>query len=53
VPDVGDVKTYLVALLVVAVLLGALGAVASAVMYNELRRMKDGVEVDEIAKVFE
>lgn len=51
--DMGDVKIYLIATLAIAVVLGALGAVVTAVIYNELRRMKDGIEVDEIAKVFE
>lgn len=48
-----DIKIYMFVLLGVSIVMGALGAVASAVIYNNLRQIKDGVDLDEIAKVFE
>lgn len=48
-----DVKMYLFLVLAVSIVLGALGAVANAVVYYDLRRAKEGVGVEELARVFE
>jgi len=45
-------KVGLVLGLVIALLVGALGATATAVGYYELRRAKEGVGVDDLVKVF-
>jgi hypothetical protein len=42
-----------VAFSLTTVLLGALGSTTSAVTYHDLRVLKDGVGVDELAAVFE
>lgn len=48
-----DVKVYFIVLLVVAVALGALRAVTNAVAYHDLRLTKEGVDVNQLAAVFD
>lgn len=43
----------LVGVMIAAVLNGVIGAVGVAVLYTELRRLKDGVGVTELAAVFD
>jgi len=52
-PSMSDVKLYLVLVLVTSLALGALSAVATAVGYHDLRASKEGVGVEELARVFE
>jgi hypothetical protein len=52
-PSVGDIKLYLLLVLVTSLALGALSAVAAAVGYHDLRASKEGVGVEELARVFE
>ena len=47
------VKTYMVLSTLFSMLTGPLTAVASAVVYHDLRTSKEGVGVEEIAKVFD
>ena len=51
--DMGDIKVYLVLVLGIGILLGSLQAVASAVGYHDLRQSKEGVGIEELARVFE
>jgi uncharacterized membrane protein YbhN (UPF0104 family) len=47
------VKAYVYVTFGFSVLLGTLGAVIAAVTYFQLRQDKDGVSIEEIARVFE
>lgn len=49
----GDVRIYLIGLMVISVVTGAIGAVIGAVAYHDLRQVKEGVDTDELASVFE
>jgi hypothetical protein len=48
-----DVKLYVYVTLGMSIVIGTLGAVIAAVSYFQLRQDKDGVSIDEIARVFE
>ena len=48
-----DVKVYMFLIVIFSILLGSLGAVASAVGYHDLRESKEGVGIEELAKVFD
>jgi hypothetical protein len=49
----GDVGAFALVTLAVAAFLGALGSVASAVAYHDLRVAKEGVATEELARVFD
>jgi len=51
--SIADVKTFMIVALLISIMLGALQAVASAVGYYDLRQSKEGVGIEELAKVFE
>jgi Na+-translocating ferredoxin:NAD+ oxidoreductase RnfD subunit len=51
--DLHQVKVFIWALLAFAIVAGGLQAVTNAVAYHDLRRMKDGVDADELARVFD
>lgn len=51
--SVGDVKLYLWMTLFVGILLGTLSAVANTVAYHDLRVEREGVGVEELARVFD
>ncbi len=48
-----DLRVYMVVALLVTVVLYSLQAVATAVGYHDLREAKEGVDVEELVKVFE
>ena len=51
--DPSSIGTYLYASTGVEIVIAILGAVISAVVYHDLRAIKDGVNIDELAAVFE
>lgn len=48
-----DLTVYLVFNVLAQILLSALGSVTNAVVYHDLRAVKEGVAVEELAKVFD
>ena len=48
-----NIKVYMLVTVLIGVFTGTLGAVAGAVVYHDLRVDKEGVNVDELIKVFE
>jgi hypothetical protein len=48
-----DIKVYMFLALMVSILFGSLQAVCSAVGYHDLRESKEGVGIEELAKVFD
>jgi hypothetical protein len=52
-PSFAAVKTHVYATLGFSIVIGTLGAVIAAVTYFQLRQDKDGVSIEEIARVFE
>ncbi len=48
-----DYKVFMSLALLASIMLGALQAVASAVGYHDLRQSKEGVGIEELARVFE
>lgn len=51
--DPSSLGTYLYASTAFEIVLAILGAIISAVVYHDLRAIKDGVNIDELAAVFE
>lgn len=49
----GEVKQFIYVSLGFTIVIGTLGAVVAAVTYFQLRQDKDGVSIDEIARVFD
>ena len=52
-PEESDVKLFMWLKVGISILLGALGAVMQAVAYHDLRVAKEGVGIEELAKVFD
>ncbi|HLU68178.1 MAG TPA: hypothetical protein VKZ63_17965 [Kofleriaceae bacterium] len=53
VPSMGDVKAYFWVLMLVIITLASLNATVNAVVYHDLRVSKEGVQTEELARVFE
>lgn len=52
-PDIASIQIFLFSVLGLTIILGALGAVVTAVVYQDLRSLKDGIGPDDLANVFE
>ena len=51
--DPSSITTYLFAETGISIVLAILGAIISGVVYHDLRAIKDGVNIDELAAVFD
>ncbi len=51
--DIASLSTYLYAYTGFEIVIAVLGSIVSAVVYQDLRAIKDGVNIDELAAVFE
>ena len=51
--DPSSITTYLFAETGISIVLAIIGAIISGVVYHDLRAIKDGVNIDELAAVFE
>jgi len=49
----GELKAYMVVVLLAGIVIASLQAVAAALGYHDLREVKEGVDVEELVKVFE
>lgn len=52
-PTIADVRVYLAGILAVTVLMGGITAVVACVGYHDLRQLKEGVDTEELASVFD
>jgi len=50
---VGDIRTYMIGVLVVTTLTAGVTAVVTVVAYHDLRHVKEGIDTDELASVFD
>jgi uncharacterized membrane protein len=51
--SMGDVKLYLVLVMALSIVLMTIRSVANAVAYHDVRTAKEGIDIDELAAVFE